>query len=409
MISAADIVHAELQAMGDAATIRRDGLVTDLKSICPNRRLGSIRQLVDAEATVSELSSFLSSIADPAKSGFVSADLNVPNENEATGSELSSFLSSIADPAKSGFISADVNVSNENELIDPRRKHTQSATDRNVSNPDDMTDAELDRKHTKIKVDRETANEFSSLFSSIVHKIDVDNETSSELSGIFDKILAHNTAAPGPTSTMAPVVPAPTTIAPVAPPAPTTMAPVAPAPTTMAPVVDPTFPAPVARSPAPVARFPAPTAPGPTAPGPTTGNNPIEAEIESAITALTKLEDFIATELDDGQNGINAAMKMAQTFSDSVNQAGSPKAAAIIFAFPWFLVPFALVLTVALVHTGKCKPRMVQIVSKYMMPFFCLLTLVSAILAVVMVSYAIANAGKMLFSVLFEIAFVSRL
>jgi len=301
VISAAEIVHAELQAMGDAATIRRDGLVTDLKSICPNRRLGSIRQLVDAEATVSELSSFLSSIADPAKSGFVSADLNVPNENEATGSELSSFLSSIADPAKSGFISADVNVSNENEA---------------------------------------TGSELSSFLSSIA---DPPKSGSADLN-----------------------VP-------------------------------------------PVARFPAPTAPGPTAPGPTTGNNPIEAEIESAITALTKLEDFIATELDDGQNGINAAMKMAQTFSDSVNQAGSPKAAAIIFAFPWFLVPFALVLTVALVHTGKCKPRMVQIVSKYMMPFFCLLTLVSAILAVVMVSYAIANAGKMLFSVLFEIAFVSRL
>ena len=121
---------------------------------------------------------------------------------------------------------------------------------------------------------------------------------------------------------------------------------------------------------------------------------PLEQEMTNALLSLESLGDFLSTELEDGLQAINISTDFVSNFKDKVEDADIPNTAAIIMAFPWILVPSYLMLAVILAWNGSARPSMVSAASKFVMPFFCFMTMSSIILAIVMVTYAISNAGK---------------
>ena len=123
------------------------------------------------------------------------------------------------------------------------------------------------------------------------------------------------------------------------------------------------------------------------------GDDVLRVMVLDMLYRLMLLDDFIGTERDQGQNGINATKQIAKMLSDTASKANPHGTLAIVFSIFWLLV--AKVLLVAVVMAWRKRPltSMLPRISRYVIPLLGLFTAASTILAVLSVTYAIANAG----------------
>ena len=129
------------------------------------------------------------------------------------------------------------------------------------------------------------------------------------------------------------------------------------------------------------------------------GGEMLKDLILEAIFSLLMLDDFIGTELDEGTRGINATMDMAEMLSATAENINTPNTLAFVFTIPWMLIPLIMFIVVVMALRKRPNPSLLKNVSRFVVPLLCLLTMASTVLAVVMVTYAIANVGKTPFAV----------
>ena len=124
------------------------------------------------------------------------------------------------------------------------------------------------------------------------------------------------------------------------------------------------------------------------------GDETLKGLILEAIFSLLMLDDFIGTELEEGTRGINTTMDVAEMLSATAESINPPNTLAFVFAVPWMLIPLIMFIVVVMAFRKRPNPSLLKNVSRFVVPLLCLLTMASTVLAVVMVTYAIANVGK---------------
>lgn len=114
--------------------------------------------------------------------------------------------------------------------------------------------------------------------------------------------------------------------------------------------------------------------------------------MDAVVSALSALDDFIATELQAGKEGIDEVKEILAILDSEVVGASVPVWPAIILAFPWVILPLFLSFGVFLAHKGKIKPSLEKFMG-YGAGLLVLMTLTNIGLSVALSAYGIANAG----------------
>ncbi|KAI2493299.1 hypothetical protein MHU86_21258 [Fragilaria crotonensis] len=127
---------------------------------------------------------------------------------------------------------------------------------------------------------------------------------------------------------------------------------------------------------------------------PFTGDETLKALILDALFSVMMLDDFVAAELDEGMKGINATMDVAEMLNATAVSINPPNTVAYVLALPWMVVPLVFFILVVMAWRLRPNLNLLQRISRYVLPLLCLQTMASTILAIIMVTYAIANAGK---------------
>lgn len=141
------------------------------------------------------------------------------------------------------------------------------------------------------------------------------------------------------------------------------------------------------------------------------GDDAFKALILNALFSLMMLDDFIAAELEEGMNGINATTEVAEMLNATALTVNPPNTLAYVLAIPWLLVPFVLFIVVVMAGRSRANAKILPRIARYTMPLLCLLTMASTALAVIMLAYATANAGKSCLSLIYgyPMSLLSRL
>lgn len=136
-----------------------------------------------------------------------------------------------------------------------------------------------------------------------------------------------------------------------------------------------------------------------------------KALILNALFSLMMLDDFMVAELEEGMNGINATTEVAEMLNATALTVNPPNTLAYVLAIPWLLVPFVLFIVVVMAGRSRANAKILPRIARYTMPLLCLLTMASTALAIIMLAYATANAGKSCLSLIYgyPLSLLSRL
>jgi hypothetical protein len=113
------------------------------------------------------------------------------------------------------------------------------------------------------------------------------------------------------------------------------------------------------------------------------GDDAFKGLILDSLFSLMMLDDFIAAELDEGMNGINATMDVAEMLNATAQSVNPPHTLAYVLVVPWMLIPFVFLILVVMAWRLRPNVKILPRISQYVMPLLCLLTMASTILAVI--------------------------